>query len=292
MNTIKILLFGKGWIGSQLESIFHSKAGVTIRLATSRANHKRDIVNEMDEYKPTHVVSCIGRTHGEIDGREIPTIDYLEYDGKLLDNVRDNLYAPVLLAHLCKERNTHYTYLGTGCIFEYDAEHQDSGFKETDEPNFFGSSYSIVKGFTDQLMSLYQNTLNVRIRMPITAAVNDRDFITKIVRYEKICSMANSMTVLDELLPVMADMIITGRTGTIQLTNPGTISHEEILEMYREIVDPEKTWTTMTYEEQSRLLKSKRSNNYLDTSLLREWYPDVSDIKTAIRRTLETRKSL
>jgi dTDP-4-dehydrorhamnose reductase len=295
MNTIKILLFGTGWIGSQLESIFRSKTGVTIRLATSRANHKRDIVNELDEYKPTHVVSCIGRTHGEIDGREIPTIDYLEYDGKLLDNVRDNLYAPVLLAHLCHERNIHYTYLGTGCIFEYDAEHPDNeagGFKETDEPNFFGSSYSIVKGFTDQLMSLYRNTLNVRIRMPITAAVSDRDFITKIVRYEKICSMANSMTVLDELLPIMADMIMTGRTGTIQLTNPGTISHEEILEMYREIVDPEKTWTAMTYEEQSRLLKSKRSNNYLDTSLLREWYPDVSDIKTAIRRTLETRKSL
>ena len=248
MNTIKILLFGTGWIGSQLESIFRSKTGVTIRLATSRANHKRDIVNELDEYKPTHVVSCIGRTHGEIDGREIPTIDYLEYDGKLLDNVRDNLYAPVLLAHLCQERNIHYTYLGTGCIFEYDAEHPDNeagGFKETDEPNFFGSSYSIVKGFTDQLMSLYRNTLNVRIRMPITAAVSDRDFITKIVRYEKICSMANSMTVLDELLPIMADMIMTGRTGTIQLTNPGTISHEEILEMYREIVDPEKTWTTI-----------------------------------------------
>ena len=140
------------------------------------------------------------------------------------------------------------------------------------------------------MMSLYHNTLNVRIRMPITAEVNDRDFITKIVRYEKICSVPNSMTVLDELLPILVDMIQTNRTGTIHLTNPGVISHEEILEMYREIVDPQKTWKTMTYEEQSRLLKSKRSNNKLDTTLLQEWYPHVSDIHTAVRRALERRK--
>ena len=142
------------------------------------------------------------------------------------------------------------------------------------------------------MMSLYHNTLNVRIRMPITAEVNDRDFITKIVRYEKICSVPNSMTVLDELLPILVDMIQTSRTGTIHLTNPGVISHEEILEMYRDIVDSQKTWHTMTYEEQSMLLKSKRSNNKLDTSLLQEWYPQVSDIQTAVRRTLENRKKL
>ena len=100
------------------------------------------------------------------------------------------------------------------------------------------------------------------------------------------------MTVLDELLPLLVDMIYSKRTGTIQLTNPGVISHEEILEMYQEIVDMNKTWKTMTYEEQNNLLKSKRSNNYLDTTLLQTWYPGVSDIHTAIRRTLMKRAEL
>lgn len=284
---MRILLFGPGWIGSKLLTLFQS-SNIESRVATSRANNKVAVSDELNEYRPTHVVSCIGRTHGKIDNVEIPTIDYLEYPGKLVDNVTDNLYAPVLLAHLCRERDIHYTYIGTGCIFEY--EDAKNSFTEDDLPNFFGSSYSIVKGITDQMMSLYHNTLNVRIRMPITAEVNDRDFITKIVRYEKICSVPNSMTVLDELLPLLLDMIQTNRTGTIHLTNPGVISHEEILEMYREIVDPQKTWQTMTYEEQSRLLKSKRSNNKLDTTLLQEWYPQVSDIHTAVRRALERRK--
>ena len=291
---MRILLFGPGWIGSKLMNLFNS-LNIDARVATSRANNKTAVSDELNEYRPTHVVSCIGRTHGTINGAEIPTIDYLEYPGKLVDNVTDNLYAPILLAHLCRERDIHYTYIGTGCIFEYDeqrSEGGDKGFTEEDLPNFFGSSYSIVKGITDQMMSLYHNTLNVRIRMPITAEVNDRDFITKIVRYEKICSVPNSMTVLDELLPILVDMIQTSRTGTIHLTNPGVISHEEILEMYRDIVDSQKTWHTMTYEEQSMLLKSKRSNNKLDTSLLQEWYPQVSDIQTAVRRTLENRKKL
>ena len=45
-------------------------------------------------------------------------------------------------------------------------------------PNFFGSSYSVVKGFTDRLMKLYdENVLNLRIRMPITGEQNSRNFI-------------------------------------------------------------------------------------------------------------------
>ena len=42
--------------------------------------------------------------------------------------------------------------------------------------------------------------------------------------------------------------------GTINLTNPGLISHNEILQMYKEIVDPSFTWENFTYEEQMEIL--------------------------------------
>jgi len=289
----KVLLIGsKGWIGSQLLCILHERSDVEkVFESQVRADNINDIKAEIDTLKPSHVISSIGRTHGVIGDTEIPTIDYLEYPGKLRENVRDNLFSPIVIAKLCADRNIHFTYLGTGCIFEYSESMRQ--FDEKALPNFFGSGYSIVKGFTDQLMSLYaDNVLNVRIRMPITAESNPRDFITKIVKYDKICSMANSMTVLDELLPIMVDMALKNRTGTINLTNPRTISHAEILEMYKEIVDPSKTWTFMSYEEQSAILKSKRSNNELNTSKLLEWYPDVSNIRTAVRNALEKRALL
>ena len=154
-------------------------------------------------------------------------------------------------------------------------------------PNFFGSSYSIVKGFTDRLMDLYKDTtLNLRIRMPITGIPNGRNFITKIVNYEKICSVPNSMTILPESLPYVLDMMKRWLTGTINLTNPGLISHNEILEMYKEIVDPSFTWKNFSQEEQRKILAADRSNNYLDTTRLETLYPQINSIKEGIRKCL------
>ena len=87
----------------------------------------------------------------------------------------------------------------------------------------------------------------------------------------------------------MLDMALQRRTGAINLTNPGIISHEEILQMYKTLVDPTKTWQTMSYDEQSVLLKSKRSNNELNTSKLVQWYPQVSNIHTAVYKALQAR---
>jgi dTDP-glucose 4,6-dehydratase len=159
-------------------------------------------------------------------------------------------------------------------------------FKENDLPNFFGSSYSIVKGFTDRIMKVYNNVLNLRIRMPITNEKNPRNFITKITSYEKVCSVPNSMTVLPELLPMVLDMMKNKTIGTINLTNPGLISHNEILEMYKEIVDPSFTWNNFTQEEQRKILAADRSNNYLDTTRLESLYPNVSNIKQSVRMML------
>ena len=238
---------------------------------------------------PTHIISFIGRTHGKIGNKIYSTIDYLEQDGKLVENVRDNLFSPLLLAQISRELDIHYTYLGTGCIFKYNEDNfglEQNGFTEDSLPNFFGSAYSAVKGFTDRLMHTYDNVLNLRIRMPITGEKNSRNFITKITTYDKICSIPNSMTVLPELLPIVLDMMQKNVVGTMNLTNPGLISHNEMLEMYKEIVDPKFKWNNFSAEEQRKILDSDRSNNYLDTTRLETLYPKVDNIKTAVRKCL------
>ena len=153
-----------------------------------------------------------------------------------------------------------------------------------DKPNFFGSNYSIVKGFTDMLMK-NTNALILRIRMPISSDKSIRNFITKITTYERICSIPNSMTILDEFLPLSVEMMKNKETGCFNFTNPGTISHNEILEMYKEIVDPTFTWKNMTIQEQDKLLLSKRSNNSLDTTKLESKYK-VDNIKEGVRKCL------
>lgn len=277
---MKILVYGsQGWIGQQVIEELKNQ-NVEFVEGICRAETADDLELEIKLINPTHVMSFIGRTHGP----GYTTIDYLEQPGKVKENVRDNLYSPITLALLTKKYNIHYTYLGTGCIFEY--EDDKISFDETDVPNFFGSGYSIVKGYTDRLMHLFDNVLNVRIRMPITGTNNPRNFITKITSYKKICSIANSMTVLPELIPIMIDLARNKHVGTINLTNPGTITHNEILEMYKEIVDPEFTWTNFTVDEQNLILASKRSNNHLITDKLESLYPNVLSIKESVKKCL------
>ncbi|RYE14865.1 MAG: NAD-dependent epimerase/dehydratase family protein [Rickettsiales bacterium] len=277
---MKFLIYGhNGWIGKQIVLILQHRYDVIF--GEVRLDDDDNLEKEILRVSPDRIISVTGRTYGE----GVQTIDYLEKPGKLVDNIRDNLYGPLNIAIICQKLNIHLTYLGTGCIFS-DTE-SETLFKENDKPNFFGSSYSIVKGHTDRLMRKFEReVLNVRIRMPITEAINPRNFITKIVNYEKICSIPNSMTVLPDLLPIMVDMSKRKLTGTINLTNPGVISHNEVLQMYKDIVDPNFTWKNFTIEEQDKILAAKRSNNALDTSKLEALYPHVKPIKEAVQECL------
>jgi dTDP-4-dehydrorhamnose reductase len=282
----KILIYGsKGWIGGLFVEFLKNKK-VNFVEGKMRIDSP-DLINELIDTNPTHVISFIGRTHGNLEnGEKIGTIDYLEYPGKLVENIRDNLYSPLILADLCLALGIHYTYLGTGCIFNSDTfSESPESFDEESLPNYYGSSYSIVKGFTDRIMHT-KRILNLRIRMPISSQKNPRNFITKITNYSRICSIPNSMTVLDDFFPIFLDLMVNKKRGTYNCTNPGLISHNEILEEYKKSIDPSFTWTNMTLDEQSGILKSARSNNYLDTTLIEKEYPELKNIKESILEVL------
>jgi len=273
MNNIKLLIFGgNGWIGQKFLNVFNSQH-INYKVSLTRANNYEDVITDVENYKPTHILCCIGRTHGP----ENSTIDYLELPGKLTENIRDNMVAPITLANICSARNIHLTYIGTGCIFDYTLqEHfRETGkasdtqyYKETDMPDFFGSAYSTVKGYTDTLMKSYTNVLNCRIRMPIDSTNNKRNFIAKIINYDKICSMDNSMTVLDQIIPIIVHMIMTKTTGTFNMTNPGFTNHNDILTKYKNTINPQFKIVNFTLDEQHNILLSRRSNNVLNTDKL------------------------
>jgi 3,5-epimerase/4-reductase len=282
---MKWLIFGdKGWIGGMVKEYLTGQGEQVIE-TNVRADDELKVERVIVDTMPDRILCFIGRTHGP----GYSTIDYLEQKGKLVENVRDNLFSPVVLALVAGRHNVHLTYLGTGCIFTYKEE--KGVFTESDRPNFFGSGYSTVKGFTDRLFHILKDSgykvLNLRIRMPIVGYHNPRNFITKITNYEKICSIPNSMTVLEDMIPIMIDMARKERDGTINMTNPGVIEHNEILEMYKKYVDPSFEWKNFTLEEQSKILLSERSNNHLDTSLLQTMYPEIKDIKSSVEELMK-----
>lgn len=290
-NIIKIIIYGhKGWIGSLFYDFLKDKSNFKIYLGYSRLENYEETLNEINTIKPDTVISFTGRTHGEYNNVKINNIDYLEMPGKLYENMRDNFIGVINLAQICEKLNIQYVYLGTGCIYTYSNDKKI--FNEDDKPNFFGSSYSIIKGYTDREIRKYKTSLNLRIRMPISYQNNERNFINKIANYKNICSIQNSMTVLEDMFPIIESMIVNKVYGTFNMTNPGTIEHNEILELYKKYINPDIQWTNITFEEQKKLLKSDRSNNELDITKLLSYCNEnniqLKNIKETLNDLFET----
>lgn len=273
---MKFLIYGgKGWIGNQLIQEL-KKQNHEVIIGENRLEQRESILNELQKYKPDRIINCAGKTG-------VPNVDWCETNKE--ETIRSNVLGLINLIDCAYLNNIHITNWGTGCIFEYDNEHKMNsgiGFKEDDKPNFDKSFYSKTKGLVEQIIKFYPNMLNLRLRMPIGDDLHPRNFITKIVNYKKVVNIPNSMSVLYDLIPISIDMSITKKTGIINFTNPGTISHNEILDLYKKYIDPYFEYTNFTLEEQSKILKAGRSNNELDSTKLLEWYPNIPHIKDSI----------
>lgn len=135
----------------------------------------------------------------------------------------------------------------------------------------------------EDLLKEYENVCTLRVRMPISSDLsNPRNFITKISRYSKVVNIPNSMTVLDELLPISIEMAKRNCRGIWNFTNPGVISHNEILELYKKYIEPGFKWVNFNLEEQAKVIVAARSNNELDAAKLKKEFPDMLSIKDSI----------
>ncbi|KAL3715171.1 hypothetical protein ACJRO7_006981 [Eucalyptus globulus] len=275
--TLKFLIYGRtGWIGGLLGKICEQQR-IPFEYGKGRLENGAQILADIQTVKPTHVFNAAGVT-----GR--PNVDWCETHKP--ETIRTNVVGTLTLADVCRERGLLMMNYATGCIFEYDETHplgSGIGYKEEDKPNFIGSFYSKTKAMVEELLKEYDNVCTLRVRMPISSDLsNPRNFITKISRYNKVVNIPNSMTILDELLPISVEMAKRNLRGIWNFTNPGAVSHNEILEMYKAYIDPDFKWVNFTLEEQAKVIVAPRSNNEMDASKLKREFPELLSIKDSL----------
>jgi len=284
-SNIRFLVFGgTGFLGSRVVDLLRL-GGYDYVLTKTRLQSRETLEKELDEFKPTHVLNISG-----ITGR--PNVDWCETNKE--DTILVNVIGTLSLIDACWRRGIHVSNFATGCIYSYDAAHpvgSGIGFTEEDPPNFTGSFYSLTKGMVEKLIMNYQNVLQLRVRMPLSDDINPRNFITKITKYERVVNIPNSMTVLHDLLPLSIEMAKKRLTGIYNFTNPGTISHNEILEMYKKYINPDFKYCNFTEEEQSKVIKAGRSNNLLDTTKLEKEFPNIPRMPEACEALFQRMKN-
>ncbi|KAI6247066.1 Bifunctional dTDP-4-dehydrorhamnose 3,5-epimerase/dTDP-4-dehydrorhamnose reductase [Erysiphe necator] len=277
-NKPTFLIWGAhGWIAGQLKTLLESQ-GKEVYGTTVRMENRESVMAELDKYKPTHVLNVAGST-----GR--PNVDWCE-DNKE-ETIRNNVIGAINLSDCCFLKKIHVTVFATGCIYVYDHLHPigGPGFLESDKANFDGSFYSETKAHVEEILKNYSNTLILRLRMPVSDDLHPRNFVTKISKYDRVVDIPNSNTVLYELLPASILLAEHNEVGVYNFTNPGAISHNEVLSLFKKYVRPDFTWQNFSLEEQSKVIKAGRSNCKLDTNKLvnklREYNYEIREVHEA-----------
>jgi dTDP-4-dehydrorhamnose reductase len=250
----KIYILGaSGFLGGQCAEYFRSK-GYSI------SDKRLDITNSdvlkraFASAKPDVVINFAGV-------RAYPNIDWCEdhKEETLAVNVAGAIN--VMLAALAC--GAYPIQISSGCVYAGGPGH---AFTEEDEPNFYGSFYSRARIILQKTLS-EMPVLYTRIRMPISSRPHSRNTITKIAAYKEVISVPNSVTLTEDLWPVLERLIRIKPIGVLNLTNEGYVEHKELLRAYKKIVDPGHSYIPIKVKELKT--KAKRSNCVLSMAKAR-----------------------
>jgi dTDP-4-dehydrorhamnose reductase len=267
-----VVVFGAGFLGrrfaEELPGAVLSTVDVTDRDAVRRS---------LRELGATAVVNCAGKT-----GK--PNVDWCE--SHQFETHRSNVVGALVLAEACAEAGAYLLHMASGCIF-YGPSPSPGGWLEHDFANP-SAYYSRTKYAADLLLSKLPNVGIARLRMPIDGRPGPRNLITKLASYPKVIDVANSVTIVDDLVSVTLALVERRATGIFHVTNPGPMRHRDLLRLYGDIVDPSHRYELIAEEElvARGLATSARSNCVLASPRLAELGVTMRPIETALRDTM------
>jgi nucleoside-diphosphate-sugar epimerase len=104
----------------------------------------------------------------------------------------------------CKLNEITLGHISSGCIYSGCNPNGDP-FNEKDEPNLTFvqnncSFYGGTKALSEKIVKQWENTYIWRIRLPFEEYDNPRNYITKLIRYDKLLIADNSLSNKKELV--------------------------------------------------------------------------------------------
>ena len=220
-----------------------------------------------------------------------PNVDACENDKH--NTLMGNAVLPGILREACERAEILFGHVSSGCIYSGKKDNGD-GFIETDKPNFSfrtnnSSFYSGTKALGEEILKGAENCYIWRLRIPFNEVDSPRNFITKLLNYDKLLEAENSISHLGEFTEAAWESINQEiKPGIYNITNTGSVKTSEVVEMIKEILNPKKQFCYFSNEEEFMKLAAKtpRSNCVLDNSKLLDAGIHVSSAKEAIEGSL------
>jgi dTDP-4-dehydrorhamnose reductase len=223
-----VLLGAGGYVGSavaarlrQLDAAFLAPAHSDLDLTS------KDAVSAwFSDKKPEFVINAVGFTgRPNIDGTEIEKWRCLQA----------NTVVPGVLGEVLGRRGIRWGHVSSGCIYS-GTRADGSGFTEEDEPEFVISDpragwYAHTKWMAEKLLRDAPGVVIWRLRIPFDSVDNERNYLSKLMRYDRLLEVRNSISQLEEFAAATVQSLRERiPDGIYNATNSGSILTSEVAE--------------------------------------------------------------
>jgi dTDP-4-dehydrorhamnose reductase len=285
------LLGGSGYVGQAYQQ-FLSKNGIAFRNIRRQEldyTNLTVLTKILRAEKPEFLINAAGYT-----GK--PNVDACELHKS--ECLLGNAVLPGIVAQACAEAAVPWGHVSSGCIYS-GSRPDGSGFTEEDPPNFTFrqnncSFYSGSKALGEEVLANYPNIYVWRLRIPFDHVNNERNYLSKLMRYQRLLEATNSISHLQEF--VAATFACWERRvpfGIYNVTNPGKVTTHEVVKLIKASGVCEKEFHFFKSEEEFMRIAAKtpRSNCVMDSTKLRNAGIQMTEVHEAIIRALENWES-
>lgn len=282
-----IILLGRtGYVGSTFQRLLAAR-GVACRgldITELDCTNLEALTTFLQRERPTFLINAAGYA-----GR--PNVDACETHKT--ETLLGNAVLPGVIAQACQRASVPWGHVSSGCIYT-GARPNGTGFRETDPPNFTFrqnncSFYSGTKALGEEVLADAAQCYLWRLRIPFNEVDSPRNYLTKLMKYERLLEARNSISQIDEF--VRASWECWERRvpfGAYNMTNPGSVTTREVVAMIQKSGICKKEFQFFTDETEFMRVAAKtpRSNCVLDSSKLLATGIQMTEIHEAIETAL------
>lgn len=280
MNTI--LLLGKGYVGTALETYLNSKK-ISVESYSRAMLDYTDPVTlqqhlESNPGKYELVINCSGYTGS-------PNVDACESNKK--ECWFWNVVVPRSIVLSSNTFDLPLVQVNSGCIYTG----HDKEFTEDDEPNFglYSNDSSFYSKCKHACETIFQNcyAYSMRVRMPFDSTDHKKNYLNKLYKYNTLISEKNSLTSIEDFCDFMLKFLFLRKgmqPGPVNVVNSGCITAVEIVDMMKKygITNPNWSFIDTLHLE----TKARRSNCVLSTDKIKGFNLQLPNVHESLERDI------
>lgn len=282
MKPTRIFITGKGQLGTFYKDYFAGR-GIAVAAYGSELDvrDEKAAQTKIEEFNPDLVIHTAAKTN----------IDWCEQHK--LEAFDINTLGADVVGKICQNKGIYLLHISSGCVLESKSATDAQTEFVVPSPLCF---YSWTKVWAEEMLSHRQRKYGLKVlllrpRQLLSAKVDPRNALTKMLTYTKFIDTPNSSTVVEDLMEVTNQLFERDEVGVYNVVNPGVTTPYEIAVALKEIVKPEMEFIKISKAELNKMTLAERVDAVLDTTKLNNLGIHLKEIHIRMKEIMRELKN-